>query len=76
MAREKVGSDLMQVRFPDGTFDRIAATGISRPRFIRDAVEAALGGSSDLVAKINTAEVIPARKPAPQKKKFDCSALG
>lgn len=44
MAREKVGSDLMQVRFPDGTFDLIDAVSDNRSCFIRDAVSAALGG--------------------------------
>lgn len=77
MAREKIGSDLMQVRFPDGTFERIAATGISRPRFIRDAVEAALSGGP--AAPLNPAyadvdpaallpKVVPAAKAVPQKK--------
>lgn len=52
MAREKIGSDLTQVRFPDGTFDRIEALGADRPYFIRAAVEAALveAGGADRVA--------------------------
>lgn len=44
MAREKVGSDLMQVRFPDGTFDRMDAFGVPRPQLIRYAVEMVLDG--------------------------------
>lgn len=38
MARAKVGSDMGQFRFPDGTFGRIEALGVSRPDFVRDAV--------------------------------------
>ena len=38
MAREKVGSDMGQFRFPDGTFGRIEALGHVRPDFIREAV--------------------------------------
>lgn len=47
MAREKVGSDLGQFRFPDGTFDRIEALGVKRSEFVRDAVlDALLRGSA------------------------------
>lgn len=46
MAREKVGSDVMQVRFPDGTFarmdERFGKGG--RAEFIRDAVLRTLNG--------------------------------
>lgn len=43
MGRGRVGDDLMPVRFPDGTFERIDALGGNRSEFIRDAVSAALG---------------------------------
>lgn len=45
MARDKIGDDLMQVRFPDGTFDRIDELGSNRSEFIRCAVEDALAVS-------------------------------
>lgn len=44
MARPKVGSDVMPVRFPDGTFARIDAVSGNRSEFIRLAVERALAG--------------------------------
>lgn len=52
MAREKVGDDVMTVRFSDGTFSRIdaAAGDGKRSEFIRAAVEAALGGSGPKVS--------------------------
>lgn len=42
MARDKIGSEVMQVRFPDGTFDRIDAAASNRSEFVRDAVAGAL----------------------------------
>jgi hypothetical protein len=53
MARRKVGGDVLQVRFFDGTLERIDAVHGNRSEFIRDAVEAALsagGGVRDYVA--------------------------
>lgn len=38
MPREKIGDDVMQVRFPDGTFSRIDAIASNRSEWIRDVV--------------------------------------
>lgn len=38
MGREKIGDDVMQVRFPDGTFDRIDNFNPNRSEFIREVV--------------------------------------
>ena len=65
MPRVKIGDDVMKVRFGDGTFARIDAVASNRSEFIRDAVEAALGGDTTLVEKPAS---VPARKPSPQKK--------
>lgn len=43
MARKKIGDDVMPVRFPDGTFERIDAIADNRSDFIRGAVLNALG---------------------------------
>ena len=44
MARPKVGSDVMPVRFPDGTFAAIDAVSGNRSEFIRRAVARSLCG--------------------------------
>lgn len=38
MARERVGGDIGQFRFPDGTFARIEGSGEGRAEFVRAAV--------------------------------------
>ena len=38
MGREKIGDDVMQVRFPDGTFDGIDKFNPNRSEFIREVV--------------------------------------
>lgn len=63
-----MATKIYSVRFEPELMDRVDAQDVGRSEFIRDAVEAALGVSSDPVAKINTPKVIPVRKPAPQKK--------
>lgn len=71
MAREKVGDDVMKVRFGDGTFDRIDAVSGNRSEFIRGAVEAALGGAYEPVKKIDMPASEPVEThtlPVPQKK--------
>lgn len=48
MARKKIGDDVMPVRFPDGTFERIDAIADNRSDFIRGAVLSALGSDRDV----------------------------
>ena len=80
MARDKIGSDLMQVRFPDGTFSQIDATGISRPEFIRDAVDAVLRGRAPALPPngsygvVDPAVFAPKDAPAAKKNRDKVSA--
>lgn len=53
------------LKLPEGCLGRIDAVASNRSEFIRDAVEAALGGDTTLVEKPAS---IPARKAVPQKK--------
>lgn len=55
--RLKVGSDLIQVRFPDGTFQRMDAVCGNRSEFIRDAVEAALCAARGEKVPVSAVEV-------------------
>lgn len=76
MARKKIGDDVMPVRFPDGTFERIDAIADNRSDFIRGAVLSALGSdrvhievnagspSLEVAGKSRKYEI---EKPAPQK---------
>ncbi|GLO70333.1 hypothetical protein MACH17_18500 [Phaeobacter inhibens] len=48
MAREKIGDDVMKVRFPDGTFTRIDAIAPNRSEWIRDIVIGALDACDDV----------------------------
>ena len=62
MARDKIGSEVMQVRFPDGTFDRIDAAASNRSEFVRDAVERHLVGTIDAAPGVWETSATPPKK--------------
>lgn len=67
MPREKIGDDLMQVRFADGTFARIDEVSGNRSEFIRGAVDVALGGvpaSANVVSEKIPVDFLEADKAA------------
>lgn len=81
MAREKIGSDVMQVRFPDGTFAAIDAVCSNRSEFIRYAVAEALKAGSGQRAKTDAPAIaeravkeVPAKRLR-SKKNFDGQAV-
>ncbi|WP_170759971.1 hypothetical protein [Ruegeria lacuscaerulensis] len=76
MAREKIGDDVMPVRFPDGTFDRIMKINPNRTEFIRKAVADALAAvERGNMQKPHSAEPEVekpiSKKPPQPKKNFD-----
>jgi hypothetical protein len=75
MPREKIGNDVIPVRFPDGTFDRIVRINPNRNEFIRKAVADALAdaeGCADVTWPPKGGDEVPlARKPDQPKKNFD-----
>lgn len=79
MARKKIGDDVMPVRFPDGTFERIDAIADNRSDFIRGAVLNALGSDrvechGDVTIEVPLPRVVrksPSEKPDRPKKNFD-----
>lgn len=81
MAREKIGDDVMQVRFPDGTFARIDEVSSNRSEFIRYAVDEALKAGSgqrpkaDVPAIAERAVKEVPEKRARSKKNFDGQAV-
>jgi Arc/MetJ-type ribon-helix-helix transcriptional regulator len=75
MAREKIGDDVMQVRFPDGTFARIDEVSSNRSEFIRYAVDKALKAGSGQRPKTDVPAIaeravkeVPAKRVRSEKK--------
>lgn len=67
MPRERIGGDLMQVRFPDGTFAAIDAVATVRSEFIRGAVADALDGPGRIKRAPKKSEIRATSVPSPRE---------